>query len=93
MIFKSPSWVPKLAPPPDSIPISDFILNEKYGRRSIEESRDPYTCGITRKSYSITQVRSRQDDLAKVLEEELGWKINEGNELDKVGVIFCLNTV
>ena len=93
MIFKSPPWVPKLPPLPDSIPVSEFILNEKYGRRSLKDSRDPYTCGLTGKSYSTEQIRARRDDLAKSLREELGWQVSSGSAYEKVGVIFCLNTV
>ena len=93
MIFKAPSWVPELPQPPDSIPISEFILSEKHGRRAIRESRIPYKCGLSGKSYTIPQIRRRRDDLAKALSEELTWQVNGGSEYDKVGAIFCLNTV
>lgn len=93
MVFRSPSWVPKLPQPPDSIPVSEFILNEKYGRRSISDSRDPYTCGLSGKSFTTTQVRDRRDDLANGLRDDLGWQVNQGSEFEKVGAIFCLNTV
>lgn len=93
MVFKSPTWVSELPPPPDSIPISEFILNAKYGRRNLSESRDPYRCGITGKSYSTAQVRERRDNLAKGLAKELGWQVTSGSEYEKVATIFCLNTV
>jgi hypothetical protein len=93
MVFKSPSWVPLLPQPPDSIPISEFILDEKFGRRPISSSRDPYTCGLSGKTFSTTQIRDRIDGLAKALKEDLGWEVNGGNEFEKAGAIFCLNTV
>lgn len=93
MVFTPPSWVPTLPLIPDSIPISEFILNETHGRRSLDDSHDPYTCGLSGKSYTTTQVRERRDDLAKGLAEELGWHVNRGSEFDKVAAIFCLNTV
>jgi ribosome assembly protein SQT1 len=93
MVFKSPSWVPKLPDPPNSIPVSEFVLGEDYGRRSISDSRDPYICGLSGKSFTTVEVRGRRDDLAKGLREDLGWQVNQGSEFDKVGVIFCFNTV
>jgi len=93
MVFKSPNWVPSLPAPPDSIPVSEFVLNEKYGRRSLSDSRDTYTCGISGKSHSVSQVRRRRDNLAKSLRQELGWEVNSGSEYDKVATIFCPNTV
>ncbi|KAH7395527.1 4-coumarate-CoA ligase, variant, partial [Cadophora sp. MPI-SDFR-AT-0126] len=93
MVFVPPAWVPNLPPIPDSIPISNFILNEKYGRRSLRCSRQPYTCGLTGNEFTTAQIRQRRDDLAKALGEELGWRVNEGTEFDKVAAIFCLNTI
>lgn len=79
--------------PPDSIPISDFMLDEKWGRHPFGNSRPPFTCGLSGVEYSSTEVRDRVNALARALSKELGWKPNEGVEWDKVIAIFSLNTV
>ncbi|KAI4267648.1 MAG: hypothetical protein L6R38_008154 [Xanthoria sp. 2 TBL-2021] len=94
MVFTSPQWVPKLPfDPPDSVPISEFMLNEQYGRRPLAQSRPPFTCGLTGLEYSAHQVKDRVDNLAKALSKELGWKPNQGTEWDKVAGIFSVNTI
>ena len=94
MVFTNPQWVPKLPfEPPDSVPISEFMLNELYGRRPLTDSRPPFTCGLTGHEYSAHEVKDRVYKLAKALSEELGWKPNQGTEWDKVAGIFSVNTV
>jgi len=94
MVFYPPAWVPKLPfDPPDSIPISEFMLNEKYGRHSLSTSKPPFTCGLTGAEYSALEVRERVDHLARALAEELSWKPNQGTEWDKVAGVFSVNTV
>ncbi|KAL8669077.1 MAG: hypothetical protein Q9168_006314 [Polycauliona sp. 1 TL-2023] len=94
MVFTSPQWVPKLPfDPPDSIPISDFILNEQYGRRPLHNSRPPFTCGLTGLEYSAQEVKARVSKLAGALSKELGWNPNQGTEWDKVAGIFSVNTI
>jgi hypothetical protein len=94
MVFYPPSWVPKLPfDLPDSIPISDFIFNEKYGRYPLARSRPFFTCGITGQSYSAQQVKERVEYLARGLAEELGWRPNHKTEWDKVVGVFSANTV
>ncbi|KAL8767819.1 MAG: hypothetical protein Q9209_005813 [Squamulea sp. 1 TL-2023] len=94
MVFTSPEWVPKLPfDPPDSVPICDFMLNEQYGRRALNDSRPPFTCGLTGAEYSAHQVKDRVYKLAKALSKELAWNPNQGTEWDKVAGIFSINTV
>ena len=94
MVFKSPAWVPQLPfDPPDSISICDFILSENYGRYPFNRSRNPFTCGITGKTYSTVEVKKRVDYLARGLAKELGWRPNQGGEWDKVIGVFSANTV
>ncbi|KAL8851168.1 MAG: hypothetical protein Q9221_003888 [Calogaya cf. arnoldii] len=94
MVFTSPQWVPKLPfDPPDSVPISDFILNEQYGRRPLNDSRPPFTCGLTGLEYSAHEVKDRVNKLARALSKELGWMPNQGTEWDKVAGIFSVNTI
>jgi len=94
MPFYPPAWVPKLPfDPPDSIPISDFILEEHYGRHPLGYARNPFTCGLTGKTYSALEVKERVDFLARALAKELGWHPNQGSEWDKVCGVFSLNTV
>lgn len=93
MVFTAPQWADKLPPVPENIPISEFILNEAYGRYPLSSSRDPFTCGLTGKSYSARDLVDRVDHLARGLAKELNWEPNTGSEWDKVLGIFTLNTV
>ncbi|CAF3581295.1 hypothetical protein FGSG_05761 [Fusarium graminearum PH-1] len=94
MVFTSPDWVPKLPiDPPDSIPIAEFMKNEKYGRCPIAKSRHPFTCGITKRSYSAPQVFERSEFVARALAKRLQWQPNEGTPWDKVLAVFSLNTI
>ena len=79
--------------PPDNIPISEFMLNEKYGRHPFAQSRQPFTCGIAGVGYSALEVRDRVEHLAKALTKELAWDPSSGSEWDKVVAVFSLNTV
>ena len=94
MVFCPPDWVPRLRfEPPDSVPICDFILNEKYGRSPITTSYDPYTCGLSGKTFSAQEQKQRVDHLSRGLAKNFGWQVNEGTEFDKVVCVFVLNTV
>jgi hypothetical protein len=94
MVFYPPSWVPKLAQdPPDSISIYDFIFDEQYGRFPLKDSRPFFTCGVTGESSTPLELKKRVDYLARGLADELGWKLNEGTEWDKVIGVFSANTV
>ena len=94
MVFTAPSWVPKLPfDPPDSIPISEFMLNEDYGRHPLHHARPPFTCGLSGAEYSALEVRDRVEKLTRALSKELGWHPNKGTEWDKVIGVFSLNTV
>lgn len=94
MVFYPPKWAPKLPfDPPDTVPICDFFLDERYGRLPLNKSLDPYTCGISGKSYTAGEQRQRTESLARGLANELGWKVNQGTEFDKVVGLFAFNTV
>ncbi|KAL2001562.1 hypothetical protein VTN02DRAFT_1586 [Thermoascus thermophilus] len=95
MVFKPPQWLPdfRLESIPDSIPISEFILDEKYGRSPLDKSKKPFVCGITARGYTAAEVKLRVDYLARALARELGWEPNKGSEWDKVVAIFSLNTI
>jgi hypothetical protein len=94
MPFVPPSWVPQLPfDPPDSIPICDFMLDERYGRHPLGYSNNSFTCGLTGKTYSSLEVKERVDWLARGLAKELGFQPNAGSEWDKVIAVFSVNTV
>ncbi|KAJ5304007.1 uncharacterized protein N7443_003667 [Penicillium atrosanguineum] len=93
MVFLPDKKFGELGTVPDSIPICDFMLDEKYGRVAHDKSRDPYTCGLTGKSYSSREVVSRVDHIARGLAKEFGWKPNQGSEWDKTIAVFALNTI
>ena len=94
MVFYPPSFVPKLPfDPPDSISIPEFLFGTDWGRADYGEAAAPFTCGLTGKEYSATQLRDRVEDLAKGLTKEFGWQPNNGSEWEKVVGIFSINTV
>ncbi|KAI1869798.1 hypothetical protein JX265_002030 [Neoarthrinium moseri] len=94
MVFYPPSWAPELPiDPPDSITIAEFMRNEKYGRCPLSQSRNPFTCGLTGRTYSATQFFQRSESLAKSLSKRMGWAPNEGTCWDKVVGIFSFNTI
>lgn len=94
MVFTSPSWVPQLPfSPPDSVSICDFMLEEHHGRHPLGYSNNPFTCGLTGKTYTSLEVRERVDYLARGLAKELGFHPNKGSEWDKVVAVFSVNTL
>ena len=93
MVFKSPEWVPELPQVPDTVPICDFVFDEKHGRLPIAKSLDPYTCGLTGATYSASEYKIRSMHLARALAKELGWAVNQGSEYDKVAALFVFNSV
>lgn len=94
MVFYPPEWVPKLPfDPPDSIPICDFMLDDRYGRVPIAKSRPFFICGLSGKKVTGAEVSERVDYLARALAKEFHWSPNEGTEWDKVCGVFSLNAV
>jgi hypothetical protein len=93
MVFHPPKGAPALQSPPDNVAICDFMLDERYGRYPLGYSKDPFTCGITGKSYSALETVDRVEYLASALAKEFGWHPNRGTEWDKVVGIFSVNTV
>ncbi|KAL1964906.1 hypothetical protein VTN77DRAFT_6259 [Rasamsonia byssochlamydoides] len=95
MVFKPPAWLPPFPADsiPNDIPISEFILDDKYGRAPLATARQPFVCGITGRGYTAAEVKQRVDALARGLAKELNWEPNEGSEWDKVVAIFSVNTI
>jgi hypothetical protein len=94
MPFYPPQWAPKLPfEIPDSIPISQFMLEEHFGRYPLGYSRPPFICGLTGEGLSALDVKDRVDYLARGLAKELGWSPNKGTEWDKVVGVFSVNNV
>ncbi|KAF2846727.1 phenylacetyl-CoA ligase-like protein [Plenodomus tracheiphilus IPT5] len=94
MPFTPPAWVPQLPfDPPDSITVAQFMLDEIYGRHPLGYSNNPFTCGLTGKTYNSLDVRDRVDYLARGLAKELGFEPNKGTEWDKVIAVFSVNTL
>lgn len=93
MVFYPPPWVPKLPEVPDTVSIPDFLFDEQHGRRPLNQSWDPFTCGLSGRTRSAQEHKTRVDHLARALNREFGWKVNEGTEYDKVISVFAFNTV
>jgi len=69
------------------------MRNEVYGRCPATKSRNPYTCGLTGKTYTTAESSKRTDLLAKGLAKVLGWEPNVDLAWDKVIAVFSFNTV
>jgi hypothetical protein len=96
MPWTSPSHIPQLPfQPPETLPIHEFLFKDgdDYGRNSRSASKPPFTCGTTGMAYSVSEVAERIEHLARALSRELGWSVNEGEEMDKVIGIFSHNSV
>lgn len=93
MVFLPDKTFGQLGTVPGHIPISEFILNEQHGRVPHNISRDPFTCGLSGRSYSSREVVDRVEFIACALAKELGWGPNQGTEWDKTLAVFTLNTV
>ncbi|KAK2037683.1 hypothetical protein LZ31DRAFT_635893 [Colletotrichum somersetense] len=95
MVFDPPSWVPK--PPheaPDSIPIHEFMRNGTYGRQPFENSRNPFTCGLTGRTYTPAELFVRSDHLTRALARRTEWAPNDNlTPWEKVVAIFSINTI
>lgn len=94
MVFYPPSWVPKLPfDPPDSVTIGEFMSNELYGRCPISQSRNPFTCGVTGKTYSTTESHQRSEIMARALSNIMGWTPNERTPWEKVIGVYSFNSI
>ncbi|PVH90340.1 acetyl-CoA synthetase-like protein [Periconia macrospinosa] len=94
MIFTAPSWAPPLPlDPPDSIPIHQFQFEEEYGRCPFGASKAPFTCGLSAKTRSVMDIKSRIEYLAKGIGKAIGWAPNAGSEWEKVVSIFSMNHI
>lgn len=69
------------------------MSDEKYGRYQLAKAQNPYTCGITGKTYTAIQVVERVEYLARAIAKVLGPSIHEGTEWDRVIAVYSLNTV
>ena len=71
------------------------MFNEENGRQALDKSRNPYTCGISGRTFTASEIKDRVECLARGLKKELGWEVNrgQGSEWEKVAGIFSLNTV
>lgn len=69
------------------------MLKDEYGRVPSKDSKNPFTCGLTGRTYTANEYAQRVEHLAAGLSKEFGWAPNEGTEWDKVVGLFALNTV
>lgn len=93
MTFFPNDSLPPMPSIPDSIPLCDFMFDERYGRRPYDESLDAYTCRLSGRKLSAHEQKERVELLSRALAKELHWRVNEGSEFDKTVGVFALNTV
>ena len=78
---------------PDTVPLPDFLLDNKYRSVPHEQAKNPFTCGLSGKTYTSLEWKDRVGWLARALHQELGFQVNQGTEWEKVIGIYTLNTV
>lgn len=69
------------------------MSNEAYGRYPISQSRNPFTCGITGKTYTTVEAFQRRELLARALAKIMGWTPNDLTPWEKVVGVFSFNHV
>lgn len=79
--------------PPDSVTVEEFLRDEKYGRYPAAKARNPFTCALSGKSYTVTEIQKRTCQLSRALAKRLCFDLSDGTEWDRVVCIFSLNTV
>ncbi|KAG5290258.1 phenylacetyl-CoA ligase [Histoplasma ohiense] len=94
MPFKTPSWVPQLPfEIPDSLTVEKFVFDDGYRPRPIDESSNPFTCGLSGRTYTAREVRQRVDWLARSLSQQFQWESAKGSEWEKIVGLHSLNTI
>ncbi|CAI4210832.1 unnamed protein product [Parascedosporium putredinis] len=93
MVFFPPSWVPQLPAIPDSITLEQFMSDERYGRKPLNASVNPYTCGLTGKTYTAQEAKQRTTFLSRAIAKHLGISPNEDTPWDKVVAVYAVNTI
>lgn len=69
------------------------MTNPEHGRHPLATSRNPFTCGLTGKTFTVAEASARREALAQALGKRFGWLPNEETEWDKVACICTFNTV
>lgn len=73
--------------------IADFMQNEKFRPIPLSKCRNPFTCGLTAKTYTHDELFARSESLARALAEIHHWSPGEDTPWDKVVCIYSLNSV
>jgi len=69
------------------------MLNNEHRHAPLEKSKNPFTCGISGRTYTALEAKERVSFLARALSKDLGFEVNKGTEWDKVIGLYALNTV
>ena len=69
------------------------MTSEVSGRYPLSRSRNPFTCGLTGKTYTTAESHERSAQVAKALGAIMGWAPNTESPWDKVIGVFSFNTV
>ncbi|KAL7917959.1 hypothetical protein ACQKWADRAFT_305462 [Trichoderma austrokoningii] len=93
MVFTPPSYLAQLPDIPDSITIEEFLRDEQHGRRPLAKSRNPYTCGLTGRTYTAAEVAKRTELLARAIGTRLGFNPSEDTEWERVVAIYSVNSI
>ncbi|KAJ0121878.1 AMP-binding enzyme [Diaporthe amygdali] len=92
MTFFHNDSLPPMPSIADNIPLSDFMFDERYGRRSYDESLDAYTCGLSGRKLSAHEQKECVELLSRALAKELHWRVIEASAFDKTIGVFAFNT-
>ncbi|KAH7127339.1 acyl-CoA synthetase [Dactylonectria macrodidyma] len=94
MTFKSSPDIPQLRfPPPDDVPIHKVLLEDSFDRHPTAHSRSLYRCGLSGRSYSVSEMHKRVEAVASAMAQICSWNPNQGSQWDKVVAVFAYNSV
>ena len=69
------------------------MMSNEHLPCSLERAKNPFTCGISGRTYTAVQQKERVDILKRSLAKDLGFEVNKGTEWDKVVGVYAFNTV
>lgn len=78
---------------PDTVALPDFMMSNEHLPCPLERAKNPFTCGISGRTFTALEQKERVDILKRQLKKEMGWEVNQGSEWDKVVGIYAFNTV
>jgi hypothetical protein len=79
--------------PPETVSVAEFMLNDEHLSVPLKNAKNPFTCGLSGRTYTALEAKERVRYLSRGIAKELGFEVNKGTEWEKMVAIYSLNTV